>query len=392
MVVVDDLNIRVIDCDTHIIEPYDLWTSRVPKKWREDVPRVVWNEEHQQDVWTMPGMPVVAAAAGSAMAGWREYPPDRPPTLADADPATWNAGERLKLMDNYGVYAQLLYPNIAGFGGGRYMALQDAELRLLCVRAYNDWLTEWASEDPNRFITNCALPFWDVEASVDELRRCHAMGHRGVLFSSHPNVHGQPYIADPHWDPIWSACQELDLPINFHIGSGGLGDFDDVYEGNGRRVNYARSVSLIFMTNGHAVVDTIFAGICDRFPTLKFVSVESGVGWMPFLLEAMDWQWKNTGLREELPLRQLPSEYFRRQFYGCFWFERGTLAAAIEGIGEDNILYETDFPHPTSQSPGPASAGIPAKDYIEEVMAGLPETTVRKILHDNAAKLYHLDS
>jgi predicted TIM-barrel fold metal-dependent hydrolase len=146
------------------------------------------------------------------------------------------------------------------------------------------------------------------------------------------------------------------------------------------------------MSNANAVVDTIFGGICERFPNLSFVSVESGVGWVPFLLEAMDWQWENCGLRVEHPDNLLPSEYFRRQFYACFWFERGTLPAAIKSVGEDNILYETDFPHPTSQSPGPASAGVPAKVYIDQVMADLPETTIRKILHGNAAKLYDLDS
>ncbi len=388
---VDDLGVKVIDCDTHIVEPYDLWTSRVPRKWQDTVPHVVWNDALQQDVWTMPGLPVMAAAAGSAMAGWKLYPPDRPPTLADADPATWDVRQRLDLMDRYGIYAQSLYPNIGGFGGGRYMLLEDLELRLLCVRAYNDWLTEWASEAPERFIKNCALPFWDVEASTTELQRCWEMGHRGALFSSHPNAHGQPYLADPHWDPIWAAAEELRMPINFHIGSGGTGEFGVNFEGNGRRTNYAISSALIFMSNANAVVDTIFGGICARFPNLSFVSVESGVGWVPFILEAMDWQWENCGLRVEHPDNLLPSEYFRRQFYACFWFERGTLPAAITAVGEDNILYETDFPHPTSQSPGPASAGVPAKVYIDQVMADLPETTVRKILHGNAAKLYDVE-
>ncbi len=382
--------LRVIDCDTHVIEPYDLWTSRVSSRFQDQVPHVVWNEERRQDVWTMPGKPLMAAAAGSAMTGWREYPPNRPPTLADADVSTYDATARLAKMDDYGIFAQVLYPNIAGFGGGLYIEFSDPELRLQCVRAYNDWLVEWTSVAPDRFVMNCSVPFWDVEAAVAEIHRCHDLGHRGILFSSHPNRFGQPYIADPHWDPIWSTCQALGMPVNFHIGSSGVTDFGVNYEGNGASLNYGISSSTIYMSNAAALVDTIFGGVTHRFPDLKFVSVESGIGWIPFQLEAMDWQWRATGLHEQFPERMRPSDYFRRQFYGCFWFERDGLAAAIESLGDDCILYETDFPHPTSQTPGPCSPGVIAHRYIDEVLGALPPSTQRKILHDNAARLYHL--
>ncbi len=105
---------KVIDCDTHIVEPYDLWTARVSAKYRDEVPHVKWNEERQQDVWYMPDRPLMAAAAGSAMAGWKEYPPNRPPRLRDADPATFDVTERLKRMDEYGIWAQVLYPKCRG--------------------------------------------------------------------------------------------------------------------------------------------------------------------------------------------------------------------------------------------------------------------------------------
>ncbi|MBF4999663.1 amidohydrolase [Nocardia sp. BSTN01] len=386
--VTTDTDVKIIDCDTHIIEPYDLWTSRVSPKYRDQVPRVRWDESKQQDVWYMPDRPLMAAAAGAAMAGWRQYPPNRPPRMADADPATYDVAERLKRMDDYGIWAQVLYPNIAGFGGGLYATMPDANLRLEATRAYNDWLVEYTGVAPERFVMNCSVPFWDVPEAVEEIRRCHALGHRGILFSSHPNKFGQPYIADIHWDPIWEVCAELEMPVNFHIGGSGVEDFGVNYEGNGASVNYAISSSLMFMSNANALVDTIFSGICDRYPTLKFVSVESGVGWVPFQLEAMDWQWQATGLHEQLPKRLLPSEYFKRQFYTTFWFERGTLASSIEQLGADRILFETDFPHPTSMSPGPASPAIRPDTYIHEAMGFLPADVRRKILHDNAAELY----
>src|SRR5260370_34586585 len=105
-------------------------------------------------------------------------------------------------------------------------------------------------------------------------------------------------------------------------------------------------------------------GVCERFSDLQFISVESGIGWIPFALEAMDWQWRNTGLPRERPSWQLPSEYFRRQWYSCFWFERESVADTIASIGEDRVLYETDFPHATCQAPGPASVGVAARSYI----------------------------
>ncbi|MFJ3804719.1 amidohydrolase family protein [Streptomyces sp. NPDC090088] len=382
--------IKVIDCDTHIIEPYDLWTSQVPQKWRDLVPRVVWNEKEQQDVWTMPGEPLVAAAAGPAMAGYREFPPSRPPRLKDADPTTWNVDLRLKMMDEYGIHTQVLYPNVGGFGGARFLNIPEAELRLQCVRIYNDWLTEWASAAPDRFILNAAVPYWDVQESVKEIRRCHAAGHRGIIFSSHPEKNGQPHLGDKHWDPLWATCQELGMPVNFHIGGGGLGDFGSNLAGYHPGVAYSIDTVLLFLSNADAVVNTIMGGICDRFPNLNFVSVESGIGWFPFLLEVMDWQWMNCGLKRDFPKRMMPSEYFKRQFFTCFWFERGTIRSTVDALGADRILFETDFPHPTSQSPGPASHAVEPQQYIDEALTSvLTPAETKAILHDNAAALYN---
>jgi uncharacterized protein len=393
---VERLDIKVIDTDTHIIEPYDLWTKRVPKKWGDLIPRVEWDEDLQQDVWTVlrGDGSYIPFAAGFAMAGYSKYPPDRPGTLAEVDPSTYDAQKRLKLMDSHGVYAQVLYPNIAGFGGGRFLALPDPQLRLDCVRAYNDWLTEWSQADPKRFIPIGALPFWDVDACVAEVRRIREMGHRGVIFSSHPDRYGQPFLADPHWDRLWAVAQELEMPINFHIGSGGIDDsFGNVYPGNGHRVNWVIASAELFMSNATAIADVICGGITHRFPDLKFVSVESGVGWVPFFLETLDWQWSSAGMHKLYePGRLLPSEYFRRQFYASFWFEKKeTVEAAIASLGDHNILYETDYPHSTCQAPGPASFGVSASDYIDRELSGLPEETLRKVLHGNAAKLYRLD-
>jgi predicted TIM-barrel fold metal-dependent hydrolase len=383
---------RVIDTDTHVIEPYDLWTSRLSvDKWGDKVPHVRWDERHQEDAWYF-GTERVGAAASAAQAGWNEFPPNHPPTLSVVDPATWDVGPRLGRMDDYGIWAQVLYPNVAGFGAGKVLAIGDPELMLGCVQAYNDFLTDYASADPKRLIPIAALPFWDMDLTAKELSRCVANGHKGVIMTGEPVHWGMPKLADPYWDPLWAAAQDAGLSINFHIGSGDMSIFDTAYEGAGPHANYAGFGVQFGMANVKVIANLITGGVCHRFPDLKFVSVESGIGWIPFALDHLDWQWKNCGVPEEHPEYDLlPSEYFKRQMYGCFWFEDGTVKAAVDQCGADWILYESDFPHPTSMSPGPATAAVEPRQYIADTLGDLPDDVLRKILHDNAAKLYHMD-
>jgi len=146
------------------------------------------------------------------------------------------------------------------------------------------------------------------------------------------------------------------------------------------------------MSNVRVMASLITGGVCHRFPGTRFVSVESGIGWIPFAMDHLDWQWKNCGVGIEHPEYDLlPSEYFKRQMYGCFWFEKG-VEHSIAQLGDDWILYESDFPHPTSMAPGPATAAVKPRDYIAGELAALSEESRRKVLHDNAAKLYHLET
>jgi predicted TIM-barrel fold metal-dependent hydrolase len=183
----------------------------------------------------------------------------------------------------------------------------------------------------------------------------------------------------------------MDLSINFHVGSGNIPMFGT--DNTGKHLNYAWTGSMLFMLNSSAITSLIFGGVCQRFPRLNFVSVESGVGWIPSLVEAMDWNFHNTGAAKEHPeLELLPSEYFARQIYSCFWFEGRSARAAIEILGSEHVLFETDFPHPTGMTPGPASAAVPPREHLRHALAGLPAEAVRNVLHDNAARLYHLSS
>jgi predicted TIM-barrel fold metal-dependent hydrolase len=392
--------IRVIDVDTHVTEPEDLWTSRVARKWGSLVPHVVRDPSGgPKEFWAI-GDEIIAPTGVASMAGFDGTLPDHPATVRDGPAAAYDAKARLAHMDQEKIWAQVIYPNVGGFGSGRFLRLGEPALMLECVRAYNDFLSEWCSADPQRLVAVMATPFWDVKETVREIERCAARGHRGVLFGGSPQSFGQPGLASRHWDPIWASAQDAGLPISFHIGASAAGATSivpqnpfgpAVPDGFAVRAGLAKLATMFFLENSQCIGDVICGGVCHRFPRLNFVSVESGIGWLPFVIEALDWQWKNNGvLRESPELDLLPSEYFRRQIYGCFWFEEDCARSAIERF-PDNILYETDYPHPTSMSPGPQSAAEHPADYVERVWSGIPQRVLRAVLHDNAARVYRLD-
>ncbi len=378
---------RVIDVDTHLTEPPDVWTARVASKWGDLVPHI--ERRDGEDVWLI-GERVILKPGQVSMAGFDGTVPEHPATYEDIPAACFDPRARLEHMDSHGIHAQVLYPNVGGFGSQAFLKLGEPELMLECIQAYNDFLTEWCSVDANRLVAVMALPFWDLDASIAEVERCARNGHRAVLFASQPQDFGQPALCDRHWDPLWATAQEAGLSISFHIGGQSLGAMAKAPADIGTKANFARFSSLAFIENGKGLAEVIFGGVCHRFPRLNFVSVESGAGWIPSLLEAFDWQWRNGGVRSEHPEYDLlPSEYFRRQIYGCFWFEQEMIGPAID-LYPDNILYETDFPHPTSMSPGPATPALPPRDYAEEALGQLSEATLAKVLHENAARVYHV--
>ncbi len=381
---------QVIDTDTHISEPPDVWVDRVASKWGDLIPHVVHDPKGgPKDFWAI-GDSLIQGTGVACMAEFDGLLPDHPDTLEDCIPAAYDAKARVEHMDREGIFAQVLYPNVGGFGSGRFLSLKEPELMLDCVRAYNDWLIDWCSVAPERFIPILATPFWDVDATVKEIERSAAKGHKGVLFGSKPEAFGEPPLTRDHWDPVWAAAQACELPISFHIGSGDVSDLLADAAGMGIRTGMAKICTQLFMDNSNCIADIIYSGVCHRFPNLNFVSVESGVSWLLFALESFDWQWLNNGVQTEHPEYDLlPSEYFRRQIYGCFWFETEGVKKALE-VYPDNLLYETDFPHPTSMAPGPQSTADHPREYAEKVLAGLPEETIGKAVNGNAARLYKL--
>jgi predicted TIM-barrel fold metal-dependent hydrolase len=293
----------VIDNDTHISEPPDLFTSRLPKKWHDKAPTIQRNKETGFEVWVIGDQKKGGIPVGhTAVAGWPEPFPAAPSGFDEIPKAAHDAHARLEYMDSLRIWAMALYPNVGGFGSQAFLALEDPALMLACVQAYNDFLTEWCAPAPERFIPISAMPFWDVEASVAEIERCAKRGHKGVLFTGAPQDHGMPALASPHWKPLWECAQAHDLPISFHIGSGEFTNNDWTPErialyGPGG-INAQTSIGL-FLENGRQLVDLLFSGVLARHPELKFVSIESGIGFLPYLLEAADYTFEYGRVAEQ---------------------------------------------------------------------------------------------
>jgi predicted TIM-barrel fold metal-dependent hydrolase len=377
-----------IDVDTHITEPRDVWSSRVPAKYVDLVPYVETNKDGR-DYWYLQGQRISNVGL-SAVAGFDGGPfPDSPKGFGDVHPASFDANERLKYMDSVGIWAQVLYPNVAGFGSQIFLRLKDPDLMLTCVEAWNDFQTDWASADRRRLLPICATPFWDVEASAREIERCAEKGHRGVLFTGEPQVHGMPYLGDHHWDPIWSAAQDCGMPISFHIGSGDMSTIFDKQRVNahGSGATYANSTVGLTLGNGAQVADLLLCGVLPRFPDLKFVSVESGIGWVPFVLETCDYAFKDGQVVSQRPEYGdlLPSDVFRRQVYVCYWFEQIAPNMLVDQIGADNVLFETDFPHPT------CLYDDEVRTRLEGGLGNQSDEVRRKILWENAQALYNVE-
>jgi predicted TIM-barrel fold metal-dependent hydrolase len=379
----------VADVDSHIIEPPDLWTSRISAKWGDLVPHVKYHERRGEEIWYV-GDKKLYGVGAFAQAGWKEFPPSHPTRLAEALPAAVDPKARLAYMDEHGIYYQLLYCNILGFHSHVFLKEMDPRLATECVMAYNDWLTEFASADSRRFIPMMMLPFWDIDASMAEMQRAYEMGHKGILFAARYDKVGLPRLMDDHWEPLLSQAQEMELSLNFHVGFLASGEDLKGAVDQSKKLDFTRESSLVLLGNAQNVAEVVLSGVCHRYPQLNFVSVENGAGWLPFLGESMDWQWLNVGAHKDYPDRLLPSEYMRRQIYGMYWFERAAMRSVIDQL-EDNLMFESDFPHATSLSPGPASESPSPRVVMEESLAGLPDRVVGKVLQHTATRLYHLE-
>lgn len=383
--------IKVIDADTHLTEPHDMWVKRAPASIRDRVPQVKVLDGVRS--WVIDGDKSIGTGAHPNSSILKEGGKVRDLDtflklqFEDVHRGSSDVTERLRVMDEAGIHAQIVYPNILGFGG-QAAAKVDRALSLECVKIYNDAMAELQADSGDRLFPMALLPWWDVQASVRETERCAAMGLRGININSDPHfqqdAHGDPIpdLGHEHWYPLWEACTGLNLPVNFHIGASETSiDWmgQQGWPSLPRDLKSGISGAMLFFNNGNTVANLIYSGVLDRYRGLQFVSVESGIGWVPFLMEALDYQLEE--IAETRGFEKKPSEYFRSNFHACFWFEKKDVSDMLHKVGIDNCLFETDFPHPTSLYP---------IDNLEERLSDLTQEDRAKVLSLNAAKLYNI--
>lgn len=380
--------IKVIDVDAHYSEPADLWTARAPRKFKDRVPQIKLLDSGP--TWVIDGD--ISLGCSSAASVIRKDRSKLLPIdmfdyqLADVHPSSYDGKARVQMMDEMGIWAQIIYPDILGFGGRNTTAI-DPALRLLSTQIYNDAMAELQAESGGRLFPMALLPWWDVPQSVAEAERAKSMGLRGVNTNPEPHSNGFPDLSEPHWDPLWEVCSALDLSVNFHIGASD--DSASWFGTSGwpsqtpeRKILLGGA--MMFLSNAKPLANIVLSGLLERYPKLKIVSVESGAGWIPFLMQALDYQVGEAGAAAAANLSMKPSEYFKRQIYSCFWFEGEDLGRIVKQIGEDNLMFETDFPHPVCLYPDPV-------DRVAEAVAGIDPAVQKKILSGNAARLYSIE-
>jgi len=383
-------DVQVIDADSHWTPMPDLWTSRAPQGYKD---RVLHIEEHDgAQMWVMDGVAVSEVRGGSVIDkdGNKFAFNDSMPLWGyeESHAGAYDTGRRLEVLDDSGIQHQVLFPNAIGLGGQDLGTQGDDVVKLMCAEIYNDACADLQESSNMRFLPMPVLPAWDVALSVKETERMAARGMRGVNLTCDPQDLGAPDLANREWDALWEACESLQMPVHFHIGASVTAmNFYGQYfwPSQDEYVKPAIGGSMLFIGNARVLINTVYAGIFDRFPKLRMVSVESGVGWIPFMLETMDYELIENAPVQYAALKRKPSEYFADHWHATYWFEKnkGNVQGLIDSVGEDNVLFSTDYPHPTSLYPKPL-------DCVADQMSGLRDSTRRKVLGENAAKLYRL--
>ena len=338
----------LISADSHVMEDPDLWQQRLPASFKAQAP-------------VFPARQTPTAAHSET-------------TLNAPRPGGWDPKERIGEMELDGVTAEVLYPTL----GLRLFGMEDARLQEACFRVYNDWLIEYCGEAPDRLVGIGLVAAYDIEHAVGELERCQREGLRGALVWQVPHE-TLPFTSD-HYEPLWSAAEDLGMPISLHILTG----FDyskHLTELRGSD-QHRGAVNLKLSGIMNTLFDLIFSGALERHPRLKLVVVESEIGWMPFALQQWDYYFKRFQQTTDLPIDKTPGEYFDRQIFATFFNDRvgGQL---LSGWGVDNCMWSTDYPHPNSSWPH-------SRELMVEQLGHLDEATIDRLVRRNVIDLYGL--
>jgi predicted TIM-barrel fold metal-dependent hydrolase len=369
---------RLISADSHVIEPADLWTSRIDQPFRDRAPRVAseiaGTTGHFFVCEELRPFPV----AGFAIAGVDpRIAGDKLLDGYDAVPAgASDPDARLRDQDRDGVCAEVLYPSL----GMNLYTLKDGELRAACFRAYNDWIGEFCRVRPDRFVGAAMIPLDDVSVGISELERAARLGLRSGMIWGEPPAN-RPYNS-PEWDPLWAAASDLDLPLSLHVVTSSEASHLFPEEPGAVAMSIVQFYALLTHQVQRSLAAFVGGGVLNRFPKLRIVSAENDIGWMAHFCQRMDHSYERDRHRS-WALPEAPSVYFRRQVWATFQQDPVGLLSR-EFLGEDKLMWGNDFPHADSTWPR-------SREIIEEEFADIPEAERAAIVAENCAVLYGLD-
>lgn len=344
-----------VSVDCHIIEPPDLWETRINKQFRHRLPHV---EERDGKKFM-----VVEGHKPQRVLDFKLEGQD----LERSTRGQRDVNERIKDHDRDGIDAEVTFPS----RGLTALVTPDPEFQLAQARVYNDWLHESYAPFFNRMMPAPIIPVLDVPGAIAEVQRVTKLGFRTFFMPAHTPQ--QPYNLAVY-DPLWAAVEETGWPISFHVGTGR--DPRTASGAGGAIYNYAISA---LGGAQDTVARIISSGVCDRFPKLKFGTIESGIGWVPWLLHALDEAQAKHHFWAFPRLELKCSEYYLRQGYSAF--QDDPIGLAFIDRFENNFLWSNDYPH--HEGTWPYSQSV-----IQSTMALLTQEQKRKVLGATAAKLY----
>ncbi|MWA04825.1 amidohydrolase family protein [Actinomadura sp. LD22] len=373
-----DRRFTIISVDDHLMEPPDTFDGRLPARFADRTPHVV-EGEHGREFWNFDGE-LVPVSGADALVSWELISEsfNGPVRFDEVRRGMWDVHARVADMDLAGVAASLSFPSmIYGFAGQRFMRMADRELGFASMQAYNDWIAEgWVGPYPDRMIPCQVTWLPDPEKAAAEIRRNAERGFKAVAFSENPAKLGLPSIYSEEWDPFLKACEETETVINLHIGSSSstMKPTPD---------SPIEVVGKLFTVNAMAaVLDWIYAKVPVRYPNIKIAMSEAGIGWLPWMIDRIDYQHQRTtpdrGTWGGYELT--PSEVLQRNFwFTSFYDPKGF--AMLDLVDQTKILVETDYPHADSTWPDCQAA-------LDHQLAALTPEQVELVTHKNATALY----
>jgi predicted TIM-barrel fold metal-dependent hydrolase len=389
----------IVSVDDHVVEPAHVWQVWLPERYRDRGPRIerrglaglkmvgpaVYEYDFDDDappcdIWFYEDLIVPHKRHVAAVGFDRDDMTLSPITYDEMRPGCYEPKARVDDMLMNHVDASLCFPTFPRFCGQTFLEAKDRELAMACVVAYNDWMVEeWCGESRGVLIPLTIVPLWDVAAAAAEVRRNAARGVHAVCFSEIPPHLGLPSIHTGEWDPFFAACAETHTVVCMHIGS------SSKMPAASPDAPPSTDIMLSFNNSMASLADYLFSGVLVRFPELKLAYSEGQIGWIPYALERADntWEYHSNWTKAKETIPEPPSTYYRGRIFGCFTNDVHGVAS-INEVGEDNVCFETDYPHTDTTWPF-------SRAEVERMTASLTDAQRYKVLRGNAIRMLDLD-